>query len=416
MADDKSLTQLSSLTEKFVKEMNAVRGDITSIRSEITSYLEGSRSTASLVSANQTAKLLLLASEGRASLLTHMASSVSAIASAISAEAQEVVVRVRAELEDSEMHRDARRADALRRGIIPFAGGGGSKSVLSILARVHSLGGGIFSFLTMKDSNNVRPVCVELRQAIMDFPWMDKESKIKGSVKAWRKAFPYARVVNVSWRQDIVDADFVHIRGDARVRLHTVKMWHCGSVTDAAFVHLRGIHALNMSGCDQATITDAAFVHLRGIHTLDMCDCTQATITDAAFVHLRGIHTLDMNFCNQPTITDAAFVHLRGIHELDMCGCTQASITDAAFVNLRGIHELQMCGCDQATITDVAFVHLRGIHKLYMSYCDQPTITGAAFVHLRGIEILETDECSRNVRIAAAQVMGRHYESEEEDE
>ena len=88
----------------------------------------------------------------------------------------------------------------------------------------------------MIDSNKVRVQCVECRQAVMDFPWMDANSRITGSVKAWRAAFPVARAVNVSERQDIVDADFVHIRGDARVRLHTVDMRWCRSVTDAAFV------------------------------------------------------------------------------------------------------------------------------------------------------------------------------------
>ena len=53
---------------------------------------------------------------------------------------------------------------------------------------------------------------MECRDAVMDFPWMDARLKIKGSVRAWRAAFPVARAVNVSYRRDIVDADFVHIR------------------------------------------------------------------------------------------------------------------------------------------------------------------------------------------------------------
>jgi hypothetical protein len=89
----------------------------------------------------------------------------------------------------------------------------------------------------------------------MDFPWKDRltddNSHIKVSIKAWRAAFPVARVVNVSKRDDIVDADFVHIRGDARVRLHAVDMSKCPNVTDAAFVHLRGIRGFFMSSCNQ---------------------------------------------------------------------------------------------------------------------------------------------------------------------
>jgi hypothetical protein len=96
----------------------------------------------------------------------------------------------------------------------------------------------------MIDSNKVRVQCVECRQAVMDFPWMDAESQISGSVKAWRAAFPCARAVNVSKRNNIVDADFVHIRGDAWVRLHTVNMGYCDSVTDAALCIYEGFTRL----------------------------------------------------------------------------------------------------------------------------------------------------------------------------
>ena len=261
---------------------------------------------------------------------------------------------------------------------IPFAGGDGDYSILSVLFGAHSIGEGIFGYLNMIDSNKVRVQCVECRDAVMDFQWMDAESHIKGSVKAWRAAFPCARAVNVSYRYDIVDdADFVHIRGDARVRLHTVDMAHCYNVTDAAFTYLRGIHTLDMSWCRE--------------------------ITDAAFVHLRGIHTLDMSFCNQDTITDAAFVNLRGIHTLNMSYCQQDTITDAAFVNLRGIHTLDMNHCDQ--ISDAAFVNLRGIHTLDMSYCNQNTITGSTFTHLRGIRDLKVVGCSATVKAAAAALL-----------
>ena len=43
----------------------------------------------------------------------------------------------------------------------------------------------------------------------MDFPWIDENSYITGSVKAWRADFLAARVVNILWRDDIVDTDFV---------------------------------------------------------------------------------------------------------------------------------------------------------------------------------------------------------------
>jgi len=324
MADDKTLIGSAGMDqsagiEQLIQELGALRRDLTSIRSATTSFTERLNDgeefdSAALEASDQSSKHILSSIEERVSLMIQMVN-------AISAEARAEAGRSRAEL--IEMHNDERRADALRRGIIPFAGGSGSHSVLSILAGAHSIGEGIFSFMTMIDSNNLRPVCVEFRQAIMDFPWMDEESKIKGSVKAWRASFPVARAVNVNERQDIVDADFVHIRGDARVRLHTVNMRSCKSVTDAAFVHLSGIHELSMMGCNQETISDAAFVHLCGIHELDIEGCNQMTITDAAFVHLHGIHTLDMQGCDQPTITVAALVNLVGIKELITERCSR---------------------------------------------------------------------------------------------
>ena len=271
---------------------------------------------------------------------------------------------------------------------IPFAGGKGTHSVLSVLAGAHSIGEGFLGFLTMEESNALRCVCKEFREAVMDFPWMDFVTYLGGDLKVWREAFPAARAVNVSDRRDLVDSDFVHIRGDARARLHTVNMMSCSGVTDAAFVHLRGIHTLNMSRCNQATIMDAAFVHLRGIQSLNMFCCNQATITDAAFVHLRGIQVLDMAYCRQ--ITDAAFVHLRGIKTLNMWGCKQATITDAAFVHLRGIQDLNMPYCNHVTITDAALEHLGGIQTLNMHGCR--LFSDAALVHLRGIRFLMADQ------------------------
>jgi hypothetical protein len=316
MADAKPLTSSSgidytSIINPFMQELSALRRDIESIRTDMTLFklrlaVGDEIDLEALAASDQSAKLLSAAIEGRASLTMKMASAISAIAGDISTETRAHLQQITEEF--TEIRNDARRADALRRGVIPFAGGEGSHSVLSVLFGAHSIGQGIFSFMTMIESNNVRPVCRECRQAIKDFPWMDEKSKIKGSVKAWRAAFPVARAVNVAMRQDIFDADFVHIRGDARVRLHTVDMRGCKRVTNAAFVHLRGIQKLYMSGCNQVTITDVAFVNLRGIHTLDMIGCNQPTITIAALVHLVGIETLETEHCRHDIRIAAAQV------------------------------------------------------------------------------------------------------------
>ena len=48
---------------------------------------------------------------------------------------------------------------------------------------------------------------------LVSHTWMDAKTVIKGSLRARRAAFPAARTVNVSERDNIVDSDFVHIRG-----------------------------------------------------------------------------------------------------------------------------------------------------------------------------------------------------------
>ena len=126
----------------------------------------------------------------------------------------------------------------------------------------------------------------------MDFPLMDAESMIKGSLEMWRVAFPAARAVNVSCRYNLVDSNFVHIRCNARAQLHTMNMSWCRKVSDAAFVHLHGIKDLDLQCCDQATITDAAFVHLRRIEKLDIGHYNQGTITDAAIARFAEIGML----------------------------------------------------------------------------------------------------------------------------
>ena len=146
---------------------------------------------------------------------------------------------------------------------------------------------------------------------------------IVGPLALWRAANPDALVADVWGRDDLVDADFLH---------------------------LVNIKALNMACCTNPGLSHAAFVHLRGLHTLLMYDCKQSSIVDAAFAHLRGLHTLWMEGCDQSTITDAAFTHLRGIQVLDISGCSQATITGATFAHLRGVRVLDMYGCSPAAI------------------------------------------------------------------
>ncbi len=176
---------------------------------------------------------------------------------------------------------------------------GGDDSLVdlfAVLAGAHSVGAGVFGFLTMHDGNELRQLCRLIRGDVAAARWRDAVTRIRGSLAAWRACFPSAVAANVGGRRDLRDADFVH---------------------------LAGIKVLVMWGCDG--ITDAGLAHLTGIHTLDMGYCYG--ITDAGLAHLTGIHTLSMSRCHR--ITDAGLAHLTGIRQLTMWGCAPAAVAAA---------------------------------------------------------------------------------------
>ena len=98
--------------------------------------------------------------------------------------------------------------------------------------------------------------------------------RIESPLADWHAANPGAEVANVYRREDLRDADFVHLVG-----LKAVKMRYCNGITDAGLAHLAGIHTLDLSEC--IGITDAGLAHLAGIHTLDMTWCNAAIIAAA---------------------------------------------------------------------------------------------------------------------------------------
>ena len=105
---------------------------------------------------------------------------------------------------------------------VPFAGRA-RFSVLSHLRAAHSSGGGLFGFMTMRESNKVRVQCREAHAEVAAFAWADAcwarpegvadDSRVKGNVAAWQFAFPAARAVNIlpAGRADRRDADVTHI-------------------------------------------------------------------------------------------------------------------------------------------------------------------------------------------------------------
>ena len=187
----------------------------------------------------------------------------------------------------------------------------------------HGVGKGIFGFLTTREARPLRLVSGILCADVRNARWYDRDTVITGDLRKWRACFSGARCANVSGREDLTDADLVHLSG-----VEEVNLCGCALITDAGLAHLRGVRVLNIAWCAQ--ITDAGLAHLTGIHTLNMRGC--ARVTDAGLAHLTGIHTLNMRGCAR--LTDAGLAHLTGIHTLRMVGCTPAIIAAARALRL----------------------------------------------------------------------------------
>jgi hypothetical protein len=300
-------------------------------------------------------------------------------------------------------------------------------TLLSVLHGAHSVGEGVFGFLSTREARALRLVSRECLDAVKAARWRDESTPITGPLASWRACFPgaiaahvrrvdYGKMLDVGgeFYRIITEAALAHLAGIrtvvmrgcrisdaglARLKgIHTLDMSHCDGFTDAGLAHLTGIHTLDMRFC--TLITDAGLAHLTGIHTLSM---TSGWITDAGLAHLTGIHTLVLHSLDNLLygISDAGLAHLTGIHTLAMHECY--GITDAGLAHLTGIHTLDMGRC--TGITDAGLAHLTGINTLSMSGCDE--ITTAGLAHLIGIKRLHIRYCKGFFSLVdAARAMG----------
>ena len=81
---------------------------------------------------------------------------------------------------------------------LTLVGGNRPYHVMSVLLAEHSHSRGILGFLTLRDANNLRSVCKELRDEVADFRWTDMTTRICCSLELWRTCFPHAISANLS--------------------------------------------------------------------------------------------------------------------------------------------------------------------------------------------------------------------------
>jgi hypothetical protein len=69
--------------------------------------------------------------------------------------------------------------------------------ILAPPSGAHGVGAGVFGFLTTRDARALRLVSRMCREDVAAARWLDMETRITGSLAAWRACFPGARAANV---------------------------------------------------------------------------------------------------------------------------------------------------------------------------------------------------------------------------
>ena len=227
--------------------------------------------------------------------------------------------------------------------------------------------GGLLPYFTIEEACSLRLINKEFNEIVTKYPWDDMKTKIKGSIKSWRKCFPNARSANVH-NKILYDCDFNYFEGLEKLNIgRSITNENPIYVTDVGFMKLDKLKSLNMLDC--RTIPESALKYLTNIKELDISWCDQ--ITDNIFKYFTKLDKLVMRWCSQPSITDDAFKNITKIKSLDMTGCNQVTITNNAFVYFMCLTNLDMSGCYQNTITTDIFKYIKNINELNISCCDQ---------------------------------------------
>jgi hypothetical protein len=231
----------------------------------------------------------------------------------------------------------------------------------------------LMPYLTLLDANVLRVVNRELRDAVLEAPFVDARTLV-AKPAAWRAVFPRARALNISAR---VDKKGRPVLGkDAR-------MLYGGDLAAVA-----GVATVVARGLAIARAADLAL--LRGVRSLDLhCSqqnvgCTLVCAEALAALVGGGLRKLSLVGCRG--VTDAAVAACKGVTDLDASGCRE--LTDAAFAALAGVQRLVLSSSSMGwwshslSLMDAALksVASGGVRELDVSAC--PAMTDAGLLLL----------------------------------
>ena len=212
-------------------------------------------------------------------------------------------------------------------------------NMLSILNNNDIFYANIGPCLRQRDLCNFRTVNRLAHDNVEQVREVDYSKPLHYSIQKFFTLFPNAISINLSGRQDITDADFVHLG-----QIQHLNISGCKNITDTAFENIPRLKSLNIN---DTNITDATLLKYKNsLESLNIDYCHN--ITDTGLMNLTKLKTLRMKGCG--LITDQSFTNLENLEYLDMSYCSQEEITDEAFRNKSKLKAIRMLSCTQPII------------------------------------------------------------------
>jgi hypothetical protein len=194
----------------------------------------------------------------------------------------------------------------------------------------HEAGGGFLGFLSTREAVAYRAADRRAKEAVEEFVWRDRETRIAGSMQAWRRCFPKATHANLSNRSDLRHHEFPNLRGVTSLNLSGCE---CFSICNDTFQYLSDLKELNLSGSWQdptvwavlrTAFDEHLFKHLAKLEILYLDDFQIPKFTGWFAAYLPRLYLLSLRrMKSRPDRTVILFKALTRAHmvSVDLRGC-----------------------------------------------------------------------------------------------
>jgi hypothetical protein len=109
--------------------------------------------------------------------------------------------------------------------------------------------GGLLPYFTIEDACSLRLINKEFNEVVTKYPWDDMKTKIRGSIKLWKKCFPNARSANVH-NKILHNSDFDYFEDLQKLDIsRSITNENPIYVTEVGFIKLSKLKLLKMLDC-----------------------------------------------------------------------------------------------------------------------------------------------------------------------